>query len=543
MSSLTGSSSSSSDGSPAKLRDDGLRVPDIYLIEGLKNMSPNWFIGSSSYIESVSLELEKLREELSIRSSSSSLPDHKRPRREEETFDFEDADMCGLVFGLGDSLVRVDLMTFKSDESQIQPTSVFVFAPKGFRTDFSVGWSFAVVKSKLFATGGQAKCYFSTPDYPREVYYCDLRDAFTMNTVDGKYFLEFKVAATLNSPKISALLVPYKNKIFFIADPSNEPELVETPCEVLHLGAFNAKPFNVKPLPSPMFWKGRNPRDYHYLNGHVVLTNKLYVRVWGFPILYCLDMDTEIWESSKEDCAVPPILKGIYEDKDERPWNYVHGDKLFKFEMNKEDPSIFSLTVEILDDDDGNVRRAVNLQGIVDSMGLEGRCYIYDGWVLPCEEKTSTDVFCLMFWVCNLTKDSYDFFYLCKFRLADNGSFNRLTRVICVPLPYYCGELFLGFTPGISKALNSAAYDMKLFDRDFVLRRKEDNISMEIEEAKREEARREEAKRQQEEEEEEAKREEEEAHREDAAYYDAEIIDFYLRLCRHRSRRMRRYRL
>ncbi|CAN0915154.1 hypothetical protein LINGRAHAP2_LOCUS28968 [Linum grandiflorum] len=439
MSSLTGSSSSSSYGSPEMLLDDGLRVPDVFLIDPL-NMSPNWFMGSSSSIESVSLELENLRvrtpdlypspdlpslplvsppyrmmesssfsesviedlfvpdvspnflirrrsssesmcssdeslcssesvvlpenlrEEFSIRSSSSRMPDHKRPRRKEETFDFKDPDTCGLVFGLGDSLVRVDLMTFKSDESQIQPTSVFVFAPKGIRTDFSVGWSFAFVKFKLFATGGQAKCYFPTPDYPREIYYCDLRDAFTKNTVDGQYFLEFKVAATLNSPKISALLVPYKDKIFFIADPGQKPELVETPCEVLHLGEFNTKPFNVKPLPSPKFWEGRNPTDYIYLNGHVVLRNKLYVRVWGFPTLYCLDMDAEIWESSKEDCAVPPILKGIYEDKVKRPWNYVHGDKLFKLEMDREDPSIFSLTVEILDDDDGHVRRAVNLQ-------------------------------------------------------------------------------------------------------------------------------------------------------------------------------------
>ncbi|CAN0915158.1 hypothetical protein LINGRAHAP2_LOCUS28971 [Linum grandiflorum] len=258
-------------------------------------------------------------------------------------------------------------------------------------------------------------------------------------------------------------------------------------------------------------------------------------------------MDVEIWES-EEDCVVPSFLKESYEDEDEdeRPWNYVHGNKLFTLDMDGEDPSIFSLRVEILmKDDDGDVGKVeVDLKGVVDSMGLEGRCYINGGWVLPCEEKTS-DVFCLMFWLHDLTIGYNEFFYLRKFELADDGSFKILTSVIRVPIPRYRGMLYLGFTPGISKALNDGDYRRKLSSRDRALEKKAEKAFHAREQAERVEAMREEAKREQEEEEE-AKRvqeeEEEEAHREYAPYDDAESIDLNFRRRMRHNRRMRRHR-
>ncbi|CAN0842775.1 hypothetical protein LINGRAHAP2_LOCUS3682 [Linum grandiflorum] len=186
-------------------------------------------------------------------------------------------------------------------------------------------------------------------------------------------------------------------------------------------------------------------------------------------------MDAEIWEAEYCIC-IPHIVRELYQYEDKRPWNYVHGDKhLFKLEMDVEDPSIFSFSVEILkEDNDGDVSKVkVDLKGVVDSMGLEGHCYIYDGWVLPCGEKTS-DVFCLMFWISEWRDDSEFYLGLCKFKLADDGSFNILTRrAIYVPIPSMIGAVRIGFTPGISKALNLGDYESELLERDMTLERKE----------------------------------------------------------------------
>ncbi|CAN0842789.1 hypothetical protein LINGRAHAP2_LOCUS3682 [Linum grandiflorum] len=414
--------------------------------------------------------------------SESGSPDLKKLQIKEDLKfdDFKDADMCGLLFADSNSSVTVGLMNLKSDEQQFRKISVAF--PKNLITRPSSCWAFTVVESKLFATGGRAHetyyCGYGRPVL--EVYFCDLRDVVTTNNNSDESLLEFKVATTLNCPKTSPLVVPYKDKIFFIANPCAQVEeeehslVANTPCEVLYLGDGE---FNVKPLTSSMFWQGGHDL-WRKHTGHVVVRNKLYVRVVSgnkvLPTLYCLDMDAEVWEA--EYCIrIPQIVKELYQYEDERPWNYVHGDKhLFKLEMDVEDPSVFCFSVEILnEDDDGDVSKVkVDLKGVVDSMGLEGHCYIYDGWVLPCGEKTS-DVFCLMFWISYWKDDSEFYLGLCKFKLADDGSFNILTRrAIYVPIPIMIGAVRIGFTSGISKALNLGDYESKLLERNMTLERR-----------------------------------------------------------------------
>ncbi|CAN0922067.1 hypothetical protein LINGRAHAP2_LOCUS32913 [Linum grandiflorum] len=284
-------------------------------------------------------------------SSTSSESDHNKllPIDEGKSkLDYvKDADICGLVFGCDDSRARLILVNLKNSDQQ-QFRRISVAFPNNLTTDFGVGWSFTIVDSKLFATGGRAnyvhdnKGYYDYGFHVREVYFCDLRDAFTNNNnwnEGGEPWLEFKVAATLNYAKISPLVVPYKDKIFFIANPCEEEAtlVANTPCEILHLGEFN----HVKPLASPKFWQGHGPaRERTFLNGHVVVRNKLYIRVVSrnkiLPTLYCLDMDAELWEA--EECVcIPHILKdAVHEGDDNRPWNYVHGNKLFKLEMDEE---------------------------------------------------------------------------------------------------------------------------------------------------------------------------------------------------------------
>ncbi|CAN0837918.1 hypothetical protein LINGRAHAP2_LOCUS1926 [Linum grandiflorum] len=443
--------------------------------------------------------------------------------------------MCGVVFADGDSRVTVGLMNLKSDEQQ-QFRQISVDFPNNLITRPSDCWAFTVVGSKLFATRGRAhKAYYCGYGRPvLEVYFCDLRDAFTTNNNSNESLLEFKVATTLKCPKTSPLAVPYKDKIFFIANPCVQVE--DTPCEVLHLGDGE---FNVKPLTSHRFWQGRqDPWREH--TGHVVVRNKLYVcvvsRNKARPTLYCLDMDAEVWEAKYRMC-IPHIVKQVYQYEEKQPWNYVYGDKhIFKLEMDKEDPSIFSLRAEIWKEDgDGDVCKVkVDLKGLVDFMGLKGCYYICDGWVLPCEEKIS-DTFCLMFWIRDLRKPMDKYLCICKFKLADDGSFSILTRrVIYVPIPLSFGSLMIGFTPGISEgnstllslfflsfflsffvgsspininnkssfgssALNAGQYSIKFFKRDRARQRNErkeaNREKAKIEEAKLEEAKREYARR------------------------------------------------
>ncbi|CAN0864210.1 hypothetical protein LINGRAHAP2_LOCUS8891 [Linum grandiflorum] len=429
------------------------------------------------------------------RCSESGSPDHRELRieeeeeeEEEENFDFKDPDMWGVVFGCSHSVLKVDLMNLKS--GQIRHISVSPH-PEDSPTDFSVTWSYAVVESKLFAVGGQPKYVedptfygFPMPVYPREVYFCDLRDA-KKSVVDGEYCLEFKIAATLNEAKISPFLVPYKDKIFIIANSCEEPRwtTTNTPCEILHLGGSE---FHVEPLPSPEFVT----REDHFIDGHVVISNKLYIRVLTpkrARSLYCLDMDAQDWKTSQE---IPHILKEVYPYGDKRPLNYVHGDKfLFTLEFDGEDPSVPSFSVEIFKED-GDVcnKIEVDLKPVVDSMRLPGRYYIFDGWVLPCEE----NVFCLMLWMRDLTESRDTYICLCKFQLADDGFFKILTqRVFCGPIPSFYSRPLIAFTPAISKVPNAGDYGEKLRDRDRQLEKKAKKALKQREEAKREEARRE----------------------------------------------------
>ncbi|CAN0864234.1 hypothetical protein LINGRAHAP2_LOCUS8902 [Linum grandiflorum] len=417
-------------------------------------------------------------------------PGHKELRveeEEEENFDFEDPDMWGVVFGCSHSVVKVDLMNLKS--GQIRHISVSPH-PEGSPTDFSIDWSYAVVESKLFAVGGQPKYAdptfyrFPMPVYPREVYFCDLRDA-KKSDVNGEYCLEFKIAATLNEAKISPFLVPYKDKIFIIADPLEKPRCTttDTACEVLHLARGE---FNVEAIPSPEFATSEDT----YVDGHVLISNILYVRLLApcwVRTLYCLDMDVQDWKKAEE---IPNILKDVYESKDKRPLNYVHGDKfLFTLEFDGEDPSVPSFSVEIFTED-GDVcnKIEVDLKPVVDSMRLQGCYYLFYGWVLPCEE----DVFCLMLWIQDLTESSDMDICLCKFQLADDGFFRILTqRVFCGPIPSIYSSPLIAFTPAISKVLNAGDYGEKLRDRDWQLEKKAKKALKDREEAKIEEARRE----------------------------------------------------
>ncbi|CAN1227457.1 hypothetical protein LINGRAPRIM_LOCUS1181 [Linum grandiflorum] len=415
-----------------------------------------------------------------IGSGSVNSPVSHEQRR--EIFDLKNEDVCGVVYGCDGSSVAVGLMNLVADE-EISHRIFTVAAPHGKTIDFARYHSFALVGSKLFAIGGEPTYelfphpdidyntlpkghnLFPQPVYPREVYSCDL------STINSGEPLKFKQVATLEEPKILALLVPYKDKLFIIADPCQEPKQTKTPCEILlHLNEDNPTAGScLNPAP---FWKCDD--DSFILDGHVVVGDRLYVRVktWETPVpsltWYCLNMDTEIWDDGK--CVVPPILNDVYDDK--RPLNYVYGDKLFEPEWD-EDPCIPTFKVVKLKDDDKVV---VDLKGVAESMELKG-FFVLDGWVLPCDEH-NTDVFCLMIWLQDLS-DFDDYIRGCKFKLGDDGSFDILTKqvVTCGPFPRY-GKPFVGFTSAITKVLNAGEYRSKLFYKNL-----EDEISIEKKEA------------------------------------------------------------
>ncbi|CAN0911427.1 hypothetical protein LINGRAPRIM_LOCUS1186 [Linum grandiflorum] len=386
-----------------------------------------------------------------------------------EIFDLKGEDVCGVVYGCDGSSVAVGLMNLVADE-EISHRIFTAAAPHGKTIDFARYHSFALVGSKLFAIGGEPTYelfphpdsdynilpdgfnLFPQPVYPRQVYSCDL------STINSGEALRFQEVATLEEPKILALLVPYKDKLFIIADPCQEDIQTKTPCEILR-NLNEAKPTVGCCINPPPFWEDD---DYAFsLDGHVVVSNRLYVRVntWETtgPSLtwYCLDMETDIWDDGK--CVVPPILNDIH---DKRPLNYVHGDKLFELEWD-EDPCIPTFKVVKLKDDD---KVALDLKGVVESMELKG-FFVSDGWVFPCDEH-NTDVFCLMIWLQDLS-DYDDYIRGCKFKLGDDGSFDILTKkvVTCGPFPRY-GKLFVGFTPAITKVLNVGEYKSKLFYKE-----------------------------------------------------------------------------
>ncbi|CAN1227489.1 hypothetical protein LINGRAPRIM_LOCUS1192 [Linum grandiflorum] len=350
-----------------------------------------------------------------------------------EIFDLKDEDVCGVVYGCDGSSVAVGLMNLVADE-EISHRIFTAAAPHGKTIDFARYHSFALVGSKLFAIGGEPTYelfphpdsdynilpdgfnLFPQPVYPRQVYSCDL------STINSGEALRFQEVATLEEPKILALLVPYKDKLFIIADPCQEDIQTKTPCEILR-NLNEAKPTVGCCINPPPFWEDD---DYAFsLDGHVVVSNRLYVRVntWETtgPSLtwYCLDMETDIWDDGK--CVVPPILNDIH---DKRPLNYVHGDKLFELEWD-EDPYIPTFKVVKSKDDD---KIAVDLKDL---------------------------------------SNSDDYIKGCKFKLGDDGSFDILTKkiVTCGPFPP-CGTLFVGFTPAITKVLNVGEYKSKLFYKE-----------------------------------------------------------------------------
>ncbi|CAN0911437.1 hypothetical protein LINGRAHAP2_LOCUS26863 [Linum grandiflorum] len=389
------------------------------------------------------------------RSSSTSVnssPDHKRQRI--ESFDFKDEDMWGVVYGCAENCVMVGLMNLKADE-QI-PRICSVAGPDGSTFDFTLHWAFAMVGSKLFATGGEPKYvydvddrdrFFPRKEYSREVYYCDLSSS------NSDESLKFEVACRLGVPKISALVVPYKDKIIFIADPGKEPKSTKNPCEILRIS--NKGEFIVDRQNPPPFWKGDFASTK--LMGHAVVKNRLYVRVSNetyVPSLYCLNMDTELWEDF--ECVVPSILKDVLTKREKRWLNYVDGDKLFELEWD-EDPCVPSFKVVKLKKDDDDA--AVDLKGVVECMGLRGR-NVLDGWVLPYGE----DLFCLMIWI-QEGPLCVEYMRACTFKLGDDGSFDILTRAVdCGPFPMFSGHPFIGFTPAMNKVLNATEYVSK-FER------------------------------------------------------------------------------
>ncbi|CAN1227449.1 hypothetical protein LINGRAPRIM_LOCUS1178 [Linum grandiflorum] len=102
--------------------------------------------------------------------SVTSSPDHKKQRI--ESFDFKDDFTWGVVYGCAQHCVMVGLMNLRSDE-QI-PRICSVAGPDGETFDFTLHWAFAVVGSKLFATGGPPKNVYNVDDRehfsPREEY-------------------------------------------------------------------------------------------------------------------------------------------------------------------------------------------------------------------------------------------------------------------------------------------------------------------------------------------------------------------------------------
>ncbi|CAN1227475.1 hypothetical protein LINGRAPRIM_LOCUS1187 [Linum grandiflorum] len=388
-------------------------------------------------------------------SSSGSLNSPECNEQPTEIFDLKDEDVCGVVYGCcEDNRVAVGLMNLKADE-EISHCIFYVSGPNNMTIDFTRYHSFALVGSKLFAIGGEDTYDYEHYEWvhPREVYSCDL------STINSAQVLKFEEVATLQEPKTLAFLIPYKDKLFILADPCQVPKQTKTPCEIL-LNLNEDEPTVGCCLNLPPFWKGDGA---FMLDGHVVVSNRLYVCVETWEKIvpsrtwYCLDMDTYLWDDG--ECVVPPILKDIYA---KRPLNYVYGDKLFELEWD-EDPYIPTFKVLKLKDDDD-----VDLKGVGESMGLRD-LFVLDGWVLPCDE--DEDVFCLMIWFKKL-RDGPDYIWdqyirACKFKLDDDGSFHILTKqvVTCGPFPVY-GKPYLGFTPAITKELNAGEYRSKLYYKE-----------------------------------------------------------------------------
>ncbi|CAN0911400.1 hypothetical protein LINGRAHAP2_LOCUS26833 [Linum grandiflorum] len=391
---------------------------------------------------------------LDVDSNSDMLIDNEIGR---DIFDLKDEDMCGVVYGGQKSCVVVGLMNLKAETSHI----LTVAAPDDTPIDYVKNYSVALVGSKLFAIGGEPT-YPDVDDddlfYPKEVYSCDL------SIINSGESLKFERVATLQEPKISALLVPYKDKLFIIADPCRQPESqpINTPCEILS-NLNDDKPI-VDRLNPPPFWEGGDAsRVVVKLGDHVVVRNRLYVRVrkWVKSVIswtwYCLNMDTHLWEDG--ECVVP--LPSILNKRYKRAFTYVHGDKLFELDWD-EDSCIPTFKVVKLkdDDDDDDDMVVVDLKGVVEFVGLKG-FYVLDGWVLPCDEH-NTDVFCLMIWLQD--RPIYEeYIRTCKFKLGDDGSFDIVTKQVVTCGPFPDGKPFVGFTPAITKVLNPGHYEIEIF--------------------------------------------------------------------------------
>ncbi|CAN0911430.1 hypothetical protein LINGRAPRIM_LOCUS1184 [Linum grandiflorum] len=501
-----------------------------------------------------------------------------------EIFDLKDEDMCGVVYGSQESCLTVGLMNLKTETSHM----LTVAAPDAKSIDYDHNYSFALVGYKLFAIGSEPTYptfyddnlfgsgkpddddsffggfhedqYFVPQPaavYHKEVYSCDL------SPLNSGEALKFERVATLQEPKIEPLLVPYKDKLFIIADPCLEPKQTKTPCEILR-NLNEDKPI-VARLNPPPFWEGilrnlnedkpivgrLNPHPFCEdsdasrvavkLDGHVVVKNRLYVRVetrekratsWPW---YCLNMDTEVWEDC--DCVVP--FPSILNKGDKRPFTYVHGEKLFELDWD-ENSSMPTFKVGKLKDGDDDM--VVDLKDVVEFVGLKG-FFVFDAWVLPCDEHNA-DVFCLMIWLEDRPIFE-EYIRICKFKLGDDGSFRILTKQIVTfgPFPPY-GKPFVGFTPAITKVLNPGHYETKLYYKeserleahsykDFVKARAikfKDDIFLEEEEEVEEVEVEEEEEEEKEEEEEEEEEEDDEEEEDYSSYVELDLATFLAKL-------------
>ncbi|CAN1152892.1 hypothetical protein LINPERHAP2_LOCUS19042 [Linum perenne] len=202
-----------------------------------------------------------------------------------EDFDFNDDDICGLVFG-DDQVVKIGLTNIKDVNVKPYMSICSVEPPRDYEFDvwkhFSYQRRFAVVQGKLFAIGGAGVHLLDEEDveiiggdgvfvdernmmYPLGIHFCDLQKVFSSESESG----QFELAVHLKGPKISPIVVPYKKKkeIFLISNPCFS--FHDFPFEVL---SFSNEEFGVKQLSNPPFWvQGKFAR----VEAHAVAENRL----------------------------------------------------------------------------------------------------------------------------------------------------------------------------------------------------------------------------------------------------------------------------
>ncbi|CAN1152708.1 hypothetical protein LINPERHAP2_LOCUS18929 [Linum perenne] len=385
-----------------------------------------------------------------LKSSGDYRCDPKEKKRKEE-IDFNDDDLCGLVFG-NDQVVKVGLTNIKDGNMRI----LSVEPPKDFKLDvwkdFSWKRRFAFVEGKLFMIGGSGVNLLDeyrgdsifvnerNTMYPLGVHFCDLQKVCSSSSESG----QFELAAHLKGPKITPIVVPYKKKkeIFLISNPWYRYILHPFPFEVL---SFSNEGFAVKQLRDPPFWvQGKFVR----VEAHAVAKNILYVCVLSKDnryTLYGFDMEKSEWLDFKmvlpgaydlmmgnradlDMKLVPPHILASFL-KEERSFICIHNDKSFQLE------------------------------------GL----YVSYGYVIPVDEN-QVDLFLLI--IClrknkiDKPRDYDDYIRVCKFKLGEDGEIKILTPISsdsswgCEfgPFPELSQYLLHAFTCDYSTELKTYAY-------------------------------------------------------------------------------------